>query len=449
MKPTLANGTRDFGPKEMNNRKYIFSIMRKTFEKYGFVNIETPAIENNSTLNKKYGNEASQLIFKIINSGNFLSKIKIEDINKGYKNIIDNITKKGMRYDLTIPLIRYIVMNSNKIIFPFKRYQIQNVWRSDRPQKNRYKEFCQCDIDIVGSKSKICEIEIILIISEIFHNLKIKNYKIIINNKKILESISRYIKGSIKENLIFITIDKVHKIGIKKILKFLEKKKIPLLGIKKLKNIFRIKGDNLKKKNILSKYLKKYKIGINSLNEINEIIKYINNLKIKNINIEFDHTLSRGLTYYTDFIFEIKITNIKESLGGGGRYNNLTNLFGLSNISGIGFSFGIDRIYNFMKEMNLFPHNNNNIKIMITNLNKKLLNFLIKILFKLRKINIASELYLNTNKLKKQLIYANKKNINYIMLIKEDKSIILKNMTTGKQYKNTFNNLIKTVKKMI
>lgn len=445
-KPTLATGTRDFGPKKTNNRKYIFFIIEKIFKKYGFVNIETPAIENMSTLNGKYGNEANKLIFKIINSGNFLSK-------KKNNNTLNNIIKEGMRYDLTIPFIRYIIINNNKIIFPFKRYQIQNVWRSDKPQKNRYREFHQCDIDIIGSESIICEIEIFLIINDVFNNIGIKNFKININHKKILQGISKYINEIKKQDLIYITMDKIDKIGIIEVLKHFKEKGLSYLSIKKLKNIFKLNENNLEKIIILKKYLKKYKNEIKGLDEINKIINYTNQLKIKSSLIKFNHTLSRGLMYYTDSIFEVKINkkNIG-SLGGGGRYNNLTNTFGLFNIPSMGFSFGIDRIYNLMKNMNLFPNNNNNIKIIIININEKFLNFSIHILYKLRKININSELYLNLNKLKKQFIYANKKNIKFVIIIglKNNKSkyLTLKNMITGKQYKNTFKNIIKIINKI-
>ena len=448
IKPKLANGTRDFDPIKIKNRKYIFSIIVKNFKKYGFINIQTPTVENISTLNGKYGGEANKLIFKIINSGNFLLKIKKEDIKKGHRKIIKNVTKKGMIYDLTIPLMRYIVMNNNKIIFPFKRYQIQNVWRSDRVQKNRYKEFCQCDIDIVGSNLIICEIEIISIINEIFNELKIKNFEININNKKILQSISKYINESKNENLICETIDKIDKIGIKKVLQYLENKKMSLLSIKKLKNILKINENSIF---FLKKYLKKYLNAIKSLNEIDEIIKNLKKIKIKNSIIKFNHKLSRGLAYYTNSIFEVKIkNNKKESLGGGGRYNNLTNIFGLNNLPSIGFSFGIDRIYNIMEQKKLFPKIKENIKVIITNTNKKLISFLIEISFKLKKNNIYSEIYLKINKLKQQLNYANKKKIKFVIITKINKKnskyIILKNMKTGKQYEDTINNVIKTIK---
>ena len=431
IKPSVPRGTRDFGSNEMIKREYIFSIVKKIFSNYGFQNIETPSFENIDILKGNYGEEGDKLLYNILDSGDFLKNIKI-DSRTSYKDIKSKISKKGLIYDLTVPLARYVSMNRDKISFPFKRYQIQKVWRADRPQKGRYREFYQCDIDYIGSNSILCEIEIIDIITDVFKKLNYDKFRIKLNNRKVLAGIVEQL--NIKERFadLCISIDKIDKIGISGLNKELLKQNFDKKIIDEIIKIFEFKGNNEEKLNFIKKIIFKSKTGIEGINELEKILNYRKNIII-------DFSLARGLSYYTSSIFEVIPDDSNQgSLAGGGRYDNLTEIFGLKNTSGIGVSFGLERIFNLLEENELFPKDfKNSIKVMITNLGKDLLNYSLNICKMLRENNIPTEIYLTTSKLKKQLQYANNKKIPFVIIIGEDekkeKKVTVKNMISGNQ----------------
>ena len=431
IKPSVPRGTRDFGSNEMIKREYIFSIVKKIFSNYGFQNIETPSFENIDILKGNYGEEGDKLLYNILDSGDFLKNIKI-DSRISYKDIKSKISKKGLIYDLTVPLARYVSMNRDKISFPFKRYQIQKVWRADRPQKGRYREFYQCDIDYIGSNSILCEIEIIDIITDVFKKLNYDKFSIKLNNRKVLAGIVEQL--NIKERFtdLCISIDKIDKIGISGLNKELLKQNFDKKIIDEIIKIFEFKGNNEEKLNFIKKIIFKSKTGIEGINELEKILNYRKNIII-------DFSLARGLSYYTSSIFEVIPDDSNQgSLAGGGRYDNLTEIFGLKNTSGIGVSFGLERIFNLLEENELFPKDfKNSIKVMITNLGKDLLNYSLDICKMLRENNIPTEIYLTTSKLKKQLQYANNKKIPFVIIIGEDekkeKKVTVKNMISGNQ----------------
>ena len=345
--PSIPKGTRDFCPDEMIKREYIFSILKNIFSKYGFQNIETPTIENLDVLKGNYGEEGDKLLYSILNSGDFLKNQKL-DSNTNYKDLKSNIAKKGLRYDLTVPLARYVSMNRNNISFPFKRYQIQKVWRADKPQKGRYREFCQCDIDYVGTDSLLCEIEIINIINSIFNQLGYNNYTLKLNNRKILAGISESLDIKNRFNDLCISIDKIDKIGNKGFEKELSNQNFNKKTINYLIEIFQYEGNNLEKLDFIEKKINTSKLGLEGIEDLRKIINFLGENDKK---LEIDFTLARGLAYYTSSIFEIISTkNNTGSLAGGGRYDNLTEIFGLKDMSGIGISFGIERIYNLLEE---------------------------------------------------------------------------------------------------
>ena len=431
IKPSIPRGTRDFGSNEMIKREYIFSILKKIFSNYGFQNIETPSFENIDILKGNYGEEGDKLLYNILDSGDFLKNIKI-DSRTNYKNVKSKISKKGLIYDLTVPLARYVSMNRDKISFPFKRYQIQKVWRADRPQRGRYREFYQCDIDYIGSNSILCEIEIIDIIKEVFLKLNYNNFSIKLNNRKVLAGIVEQL--DIKERFtdLCISIDKIDKIGISGLSKELLKQKFDKKNIREIIKIFEFKGNNEEKLNFIKKIIFKSKIGVEGINELEKILNYRKNIII-------DFTLARGLSYYTSSIFEVISNDSNQgSLAGGGRYDNLTEIFGLKNSSGIGISFGLERIFNLLEENKLFPKEfKKSIKVMVTNLGEDLMNYSLDITKMLRENSIPTEIYLTTCKLKKQLQYANNKNIPFVIIVGEDekkeKKVTVKNMISGNQ----------------
>ena len=431
IKPSVPRGTRDFGSNEMIKREYIFSIVKKIFSNYGFQNIETPSFENIDILKGNYGEEGDKLLYNILDSGDFLKNIKIDSRTK-YRDIKSKISKKGLIYDLTVPLARYVSMNRDKISFPFKRYQIQKVWRADRPQKGRYREFYQCDIDYIGSNSILCEIEIIDIITEVFLKLNYDKFSIKLNNRKVLAGIVEQL--NIKERFtdLCISIDKIDKIGISGLYKELLKQNFDKKNIDEIIEIFKFNGKNEEKINFIKKFIFKSKIGLEGIDELEKILNYSKNIII-------DFSLARGLSYYTSSIFEVIPDDSNQgSLAGGGRYDNLTEIFGLKNTSGIGVSFGLERIFNLLEENELFPKDfKNSIKVMITNLGKDLLNYSLNICKMLRENNIPTEIYLTTSKLKKQLQYANNKKIPFVIIIGEDekkeKKVTVKNMISGNQ----------------
>lgn len=439
-------GMRDFSSSVMFRRNYIFSVIKTTFEKYGFSPIETPAMERLETLSGKYGDEGDKLIFKVLNSGDFLSKIELDN-NITSNTLSKQISQKALRYDLTVPLARYVVKNRNDIIFPFKRYQIQNVWRADRPQKGRFREFFQCDADIIGTKSLISEIELIQLYDEIFSCLSIPNINICINNRKVLIGMVEVMNASSLFNEIVIILDKIDKIGLEEV-----KKEISLLGVKAESIEILDKFLSIKKITELKELLCSSKIGIQGIEELEFIFKNLENLGLKTSKLKFDITLARGIDYYTGCILEVKQKNINiGSLGGGGRYDDLTALFGLNDVSGVGVSFGVDRIYIVMEELNLFPLDiDKTIKVLIINFGEDEQIYCLDVLQKLRNEGISSELYPSISKMKKQMNYADKRGVEYVLIIGEDEMVNgkvgVKEMITGKQREMELSEFINEIK---
>ena len=430
--PSLPKGTKDFGTVEMRKRNYLFDVFKELFNVFGFNSIQTPSMENMDILNGKYGDEGDKLIFRVLNSGNFIDGVNKIDSFK-INELKNKISKKGLRYDLTVPLARYVSMNRDKITLPFKRYQIQPVWRADRPQRGRFREFVQCDVDYIGTRSVVCEAEILELVNEFFGRIKYKDFDIRLNNRKILQGISEVLKFENKFEEFCILIDKIDKIGIDKFKEELKKKRFTPKTIEQIDIVFQIKGDNETKIQFLEKYLKNSIIGTDGLNEIKSLSKYNNNFI-------FELKLARGLSYYTSTIFEVIPKNNKiGSLCGGGRYDNLTEIFGYKNISGIGISFGIERIIDIMDNENLFPNKLSDSTVLVAYLGSEFILDSIKISQFLRKNNVNVDLYSDNNKLKKQLQYANNNKIPYVIIVGEEeiesKEYTLKNMNTGKQEK--------------
>ena len=451
MKPSIPKGTRDFSPEEMVRRNYIFDTIKTIFQRYGFLPIETPAMENLSTLTGKYGEEGDQLIFKILNSGDFLSKVessKLETPNS--KQLISDISEKALRYDLTVPFARYVVQHQNEITFPFKRYQIQPVWRADRPQKGRYREFYQCDADVIGSSSLLNEVELIQMIDDVFTTLKVPVI-IKINNRKILSGIAGVIGEYDKIVDITVAIDKLDKIGVEKVKDEMKLKGVSDKAIAQLQPLIELKGNTVEKLNTLKKFLVSSEIGRTGIEELEYIFNYAGFLGNKNI--EFDITLARGLNYYTGAIFEIQTNKgtFTSSICGGGRYDDLTGIFGLPNVSGVGISFGADRIYDVMEELNLFPDSSRaTTTVMFVNFGVEEEKHCLQLLVKVRSAGINAEIYPEAAKMKKQMGYADAKKIPYVVLAGSEeikaRALTLKNMKTGDQQKLTIEDIIKVIK---
>lgn len=452
-KPSIPKGTRDFSPVEVERRNYIFNTIRSTFKKYGYQAIETPTMENLSTLTGKYGDEGDQLIFKILNSGDFLAKASEDKLNaKNSKAITSEISEKALRYDLTVPFARYVVMHQNEIALPFKRYQIQPVWRADRPQKGRYREFYQCDADVVGSDSLLNEAEFICIYDEALSNLGFKDFSVLINNRKILAGISEYVGKP--ELLIDMTvaIDKLDKIGLEGVKNELLTKGFTVSDLIKLEPVILLNGTSEKKIISLKNILTNSEIGKKGIEELEKVFSILKNFKLRNAKVELDITLARGLNYYTGAIFEVKTHEVAMgSIGGGGRYDDLTGMFGLKNLTGVGISFGADRIYDVMEELKLFPENTlSTSKVLITHFDEKAFEYALPIISKLREENISSELYPNISKMQKQMKYANDKGIPYVIVIGDTEmqtgKLALKNMLSGSQTELTIEEIIKELK---
>ena len=442
--PSLPKGTKDFGTVEMRKRNYLFDVFKELFNVFGFNSIQTPSMENMEILNGKYGDEGDKLIFRVLNSGNFMDGVNKIDSFK-INELKNKISKKGLRYDLTVPLARYVSMNRDKITLPFKRYQIQPVWRADRPQRGRFREFVQCDVDYIGTRSVVCEAEILELVNEFFDRIKYKDFEIRLNNRKILQGISEVLKFEDKFEEFCILIDKIDKIGIENFKEELKKKEFTSKTIEQIDMVFQIKGDNETKTKFLEKYLKNSIIGIEGLDEIKSLSKLNNNFK-------FELKLARGLSYYTSTIFEvIPINSNIGSLCGGGRYDDLTEIFGYKNISGIGISFGIERIIDIMDNKNLFPNTSSSSTVLVAYFGSEYILNSIKISKFLRKNNINVDLYSDNNKLKKQLQYANNNKIPFVVIVGEEeiksKKYTLKNMETGKQEKLTLNKILDRVSK--
>ncbi|MGV6946092.1 histidine--tRNA ligase [Sphingobacterium kyonggiense] len=445
IKPSLAKGTRDFTPVEMEKRNHIYNTLKTIFKKYGYSEIQTPSFENLSTLTGKYGDEGDKLIFKILNSGDYLSKAPEKLLEeKNSVALISSISEKALRYDLTVPFARYVVMHQNEISLPFKRFQIQPVWRADRPQRGRYREFYQCDVDVVGSDSLLNEAEFILIYHEALTKLGLKDFNIKLNNRKILSGIAEVVG---KPELIVdmtVTIDKLDKIGLDGVNKELLERGFTETDLSVLQPIIELRGTNLEKLASLKQVLAGSTIGLKGITEIETVFEYLRKLgqaQLLEKEVELDITLARGLNYYTGCIFEVKTNEVQMgSIGGGGRYDDLTGMFGLKDLTGVGVSFGADRIFDVLEELNLFPPSNaERTKVLIVNFDSALEDFTLPLLYQLRQAGIAAELYPAAVKLKKQMSYADSKQIPFVLLIGDEEvssgQLSLKNMDSGEQEK--------------
>ena len=437
-KPSIPKGTRDFSPIEMSRRNYIFDTIRKAFHLFGFQQIETPAMENLSTLMGKYGEEGDKLLFKIQNSGDYFNKLTDEELlSRNAAKLASKFCEKGLRYDLTVPFARYVVMHREELSFPFKRYQIQPVWRADRPQKGRYREFYQCDADIIGNNSLINEVELIQLIDYVFDKLNIR-VAIKLNNRKVLAGIADVIGEPEKIIDITVAIDKIDKIGLDGVIAELKSKEISDESIEKLLPILKAQGNNEEKMQILAHTLKGNATGEKGVEELQFILDTIKGIGLKST-LDIDLTLARGLNYYTGAILEVKALDVAiGSITGGGRYDNLTGVFGMDGMSGVGISFGADRIYDVMNQLDLYPQDAiSTTKVMFVNFGDKEATRSLQIIGELRKAGISAELFPSNDKMKKQMGYANNKAIPFVAIIGEqemtDGTIALKNMTTGEQ----------------
>ncbi len=444
VKPSIPKGTRDFTPTEMVRRNYILNTIRSIFEKYAYLPIETPSIENLSTLMGKYGEEGDRLIFKILNSGDFLANVDLG--NKTAQQLTPLICEKGLRYDLTVPFARFIVQHQNELIFPFKRYQMQPVWRADRPQKGRYREFYQCDIDVIGSNSMLNEAELIKITDEVFNAFKLDTV-IKVNNRKILSGIAEIIFEPVKITTICTAIDKLDKIGREGVLNELKDNGLTDSSINKLMPFFDFSGTNEQKLDFLEKMFINSEIGRKGIDELRSMLSYVDALTISTP-VEIEFTLARGLNYYTGAIFEVKCKQVAMgSVAGGGRYDDLTSIFGLKNMSGVGISYGAERIYDILLECDGFPTSlTTPIKVLFINFGKKEELYALQAVQQLRNANITCELYPDNVKIGKQLNYANNKAIPFVIMAGENEikenCFTLKNMQTGEQKKVTITQLL-------
>lgn len=439
MKPSIPKGTRDFGPSEVRKRQYIMGVLKDVFEKYGYQPIETPSFENLDTLMGKYGEEGDRLIFKILRSGDFFSKVDEASIQKeNTKGLGSKIADKALRYDLTVPFARYVVQHQNELEFPFKRYQIQPVWRADRPQKGRFREFFQCDADVVGSDSLLQEVELVQLYDEAFSKLGL-NVNIRINNRKILAGIAEV--AGIADKLIDFTValDKLDKIGEDGVLKEMSEKGISEQQLDSIKPIIKATGTSQERLQFLAEYLKTSEIGKKGVEELSYVLDNVASLGLARSNCFVDITLARGLNYYTGAILEVEVLEVKMgSVGGGGRYDDLTGIFGMKNLSGVGISFGLDRIYLCLEELDLFPFDEfSGITVLFANYGEQEALASFKVLKALREKNVSSEIYPSNAKMKKQFEYASKKNIQFLAMIgsnEMDKNVIgLKNLESGEQ----------------
>ena len=436
-KPSIPKGTRDFSPAEMMRRTYIFETIKSVFRTYGFAPLETPAMENLSTLLGKYGDEGDKLLFKILNSGDYGANLSEEQLRQSTK-----ISEKGLRYDLTVPFARYVVQHQNEISFPFKRYQVQPVWRADRPQKGRYREFYQCDVDVIGSRSLLNEVELIEIVERVFAKLKI-NVTLKMNNRKILYGIAEAIGHADKMMDITVAIDKLEKIGIDNVKAELSERGLEQEAIDKLQPILELSGTNAEKLAKLRDVIGSSETGLKGIDEMTEIFGYVAELGL-NLPIELDLSLARGLNYYTGAIFEVKALDYAiGSICGGGRYDDLTGIFGLPNTSGVGISFGADRIYDVMVGLDLFPEEVNfTTKVLFVNLGAEEQMASMQIIRSLRDCGIAAEIYPESAKMKKQMEYANRRSIPYVVIIGSnelaERKATVKNMLSGEQQSVAF-----------
>ena len=449
-KPSIPKGTRDFTPQEMANRNYIFNTIKDVFRLYGFQQIETPAMENLSTLMGKYGEEGDKLLFKVLNSGDFISGVTDPELlTRNSIKLTNKISEKGLRYDLTVPFARFVVQHQNEISFPFKRYQIQPVWRADRPQKGRYREFYQCDVDVVGSNSLLNELELIQIVDEVYRRLKI-NVCLKINNRKILSGIAEIIGEAEKITDITVAIDKMDKIGLENVNSELASKDISEEAIAKLQPILKLSGTNTEKLLQLKAVLAASEVGLKGIYELETIFGLCETMNVQT-QIELDLTLARGLNYYTGAIFEVKALDVEMgSITGGGRYDNLTGVFGMEGVSGVGISFGADRIYDVLNQLNLYPETSvEQTQILFVSFGEKELMYSLPWLKTLRSKGINAEIYPEPAKMKKQMSYADNKRIPFVAIVGETEmnegKVMLKDMKTGEQTLASLEDLIERI----
>ena len=450
-KPSIPKGTRDFSPEEMAKRNYIFDTIKSVYKLHGFSQIETPSMENLSTLMGKYGEEGDKLLFKILNSGDFLKSVNDEQLlGRNCVKLTNSLCEKGLRYDLTVPFARFVVQHRNEIQFPFKRFQIQPVWRADRPQKGRYREFYQCDADVVGTDSLLNEVDFVQIIDEVFKKFGI-NITIKLNNRKILSGIAEIIGEPEKIVDITVAIDKIDKIGIENVNAELIEKGISEEAVKQLQPILTLSGDNNEKVEVLSKLLASSEIGMKGIEELKFVIENADLIGVEST-VEFDVSLARGLNYYTGTIIEVKANDVEiGSITGGGRYDNLTGVFGLDGVSGVGISFGADRIFDVLNQLDLYPDNaKNGTSILFVNFGDKEAMASLKHIKTLRANGISCELYPEQSKMKKQMGYANNNHIPYVAIIGENElnnnTITVKCMETGVQEEISIEQLVEKLK---
>ncbi len=441
-KPSIPKGTRDFKPLEMARRNFIFDTIRRIFKAYGYLPIETPAMENLSSLMGKYGDEGDRLLFKILNSGDFKSKLSREEFTATPAGKLGTmISEKGLRYDLTVPFARFVVQHRNDIIFPFKRYQIQPVWRADRPQRGRYREFYQCDVDVIGSTSLLNEYELVRIMDEVFRELDLK-VAIRMNNRKVLAGIVEVIGEPERMTDITVAMDKLEKVGLEKVLLEMEQKGVGRSALERLRPVLEMEGDGNEKMEFLEGTLKPSAIGTEGMQEIRQLFSYLDQGQVE-ASLEFDMTLARGLNYYTGTIFEVKSEEVAMgSICGGGRYDDLTGIFGMEGISGVGVSFGADRIYDVLEQLDRFPKKGEmDTQVLFVNFGEHEMQFVFSLLDRLRSSGIASELYPDPAKMKKQMVYANNRKIPFVALVGEEEIsegvVTLKEMETGNQERLT------------
>lgn len=448
-KPSIPKGTRDFLPIEVARRTYIFDTIKSSFKKYGFSPIETPSFELSSTLMGKYGEEGDRLIFRILNSGDKMLKADTQALDeKNLARFANSLAEKALRYDLTVPFARFVVQHQNELSFPFKRYQIQPVWRADRPQHGRYQEFFQCDADVVGSDSLIYEVDFVLLFDEILTNLQLPSFTIKINNRKILSGIAEVSGESDKLIDITVAIDKLDKIGEEGVVKELLEKGVSASAIEKIQPLFSFTGTNEEKVQKMKSFLSSSEIGLKGIEELEFVFDQINSLGLQKAELEFDITLARGLNYYTGAIFEVKANGVKMgSICGGGRYDDLTGLFGMSGMSGVGISFGADRIYDVLTELELFPkETDQGLTLLFVNFGEKEQNYCMKLMHEVRANGIDCEIYPTSAKIQKQMKYANDRKVQYVALIGEqemnEELVLLKNMESGDQVEMSIDEVI-------
>lgn len=452
-KPSIPKGTRDFLPIEVARRNYIFDTIKRSFKKYGFSPIETPSFELSTTLMGKYGEEGDRLIFRILNSGEKMKKADLDALAQdNLPRFANSLAEKALRYDLTVPFARFVVQHQNDLAFPFKRYQIQPVWRADRPQHGRYQEFYQCDADVVGSDSLVYEIDFVLLFDEVLSDLKLPGFTVKINNRKILSGIAEVSGESDKLIDITVAIDKLDKIGEDGVVKELREKGVSEVAIQKISPLFSFAGSNAEKLIKMTDFLSQSEIGMKGIEELKFVLDQVENLGLRKAELEFDITLARGLNYYTGAIFEVKVHDVKMgSICGGGRYDDLTGLFGMKGMSGVGISFGADRIYDVLTELNLFPkETDQGLTLMFVNFGEKEQAHCLKLVKTVRDAGIDCELYPSSAKMQKQMKYANDRGVQFVALVGDNEiqnqTIQLKNMETGEQVPVSVYELIERLK---